>query len=443
MGVRNRWNPLLSAKAPRKTQRFLGFQARTLRLERRFRRTLAAATLLAVALLWLAFPRARARVESFYYRAKLYVVEHVIGLSPDRAAVEAEWTARRTLGIANTRRVLERFYGETTPRMRELFRVAGMDPDHGLIRYGRGDQAFLISPQVFELDTAGRSYRMRPNVRSVWLRQITLNNGPFGMFQVLDDLAHRQAAAQAGAIVDEGSAQVTNSWGLRGPEPNPAADVRGIVLGDSFMQGMFNGDGDTPPIQLERALAEAWNVPVSILNTGCIGYSPEQYYYSLKAFGDRFQPKFVVVSVCPNDFGDGWPVLMGQGDWWHEAEYWLDQILTWCRARRVECVLVPVPTYVQIENGFHEIYYPGMVREIFHSHPSRYCDPFNEFLDESLREGRLAAQRGLPSTRSALYNRPIDDDHFSPRGAALWARVVGRRLALLLDPPARASKEHP
>ena len=49
-----------------------------------------------------------------------------------------------------------------------------MDPEHGLIRYGRGDQAFLISSQVFEIDNHGRSYRFRPKTRSVWLRQVTL-----------------------------------------------------------------------------------------------------------------------------------------------------------------------------------------------------------------------------------------------------------------------------
>ena len=159
----------------------------------------------------------------------------------------------------------------------------------------------MISPQVFEQDDHGRSYRFRPNTRSIWLRQITLRGGPFAMFQVPDTPAHRAAARAAGAIADERSVQNTNSWGLRGAEPNPSAPVRGIVLGDSFMQGMFNGDADTPPLLLEQFLQAAWKVPVSILNTGHIGYSPEQYYYSLLEYGDQFRPDFVVVSVCPND----------------------------------------------------------------------------------------------------------------------------------------------
>jgi hypothetical protein len=267
------------------------------------------------------------------------------------------------------------------------------------------------------------------------LRQVTLHNGPFGLFQVLDTPEHRAAAAAAGAIVDEKSIQTTNSWGLRGPEPNPSAQVRGVVLGDSFMQGMFNGDGDTPPLHLERYLQAAWNVSVSVLNTGHIGYSPEQYFYSLREYGDRINPQFVVVSVCPNDFGDGWAVLRGEGDWFGEAGYWLDQIHGWCRARNVLCLLVPVPTHIQVENTRRDDLYPGRICDVFRTQSSRYCNPLDAFIDEHLRLAKLVRQSGQPFQRSKLYNREIDDDHFSPSGGALWASIVGRRITLILDHP--------
>ena len=134
------------------------------------------------------------------------------------------------------------------------------------------------------------------------------------------------------AIVDEGSIQNTNSWGLRGPEPDPTAQARGIVLGDSFMQGMFNGDDDTPPLYLERCLREAWKMPVSVLNTGHIGYSPEQYYYSLKEYGDRFRPSSSSSAFVPTTSATAGPCLRGEGDWYGEAGYWLDQIHGWCRS---------------------------------------------------------------------------------------------------------------
>ena len=69
--------------------------------------------------------------------------------------------------------------------------------------------------QVFAPEANGRSYRLRPKLRSVWLRQVTLHGGPFGLFLVRDTSEIRAAAAAAGALVDEPSRQSTNSWGLR------------------------------------------------------------------------------------------------------------------------------------------------------------------------------------------------------------------------------------
>jgi hypothetical protein len=146
------------------------------------------------------------------------------------------------------------------------------------------------------------------------------------------------------------------------------------------------------------------------------------------------RPQFVVVSVCPNDFGDGLAVLEGKGDWFGEAEYWLDQIHMWCRAHTALCVLVPIPTRSQLEGMRRDDIYPGQVCKIFHGGSARYCDPLNEFIDEHLKLARIDLGAGLAPMRSALYNRKINDDHFSPRGAALWAEVVGRRLTRTLDP---------
>ena len=42
------------------------------------------------------------------------------------------------------------------------------------------------------------------------------------------------------AQIVDGSTQTTNSWGLRGPEPDMRAAWRGIVLGDSYMQGLLS-----------------------------------------------------------------------------------------------------------------------------------------------------------------------------------------------------------
>ncbi|MFO0890269.1 MAG: SGNH/GDSL hydrolase family protein [Isosphaeraceae bacterium] len=380
-----------------------------------------------------ASPTGRREAQLWAIRAREAFNRTAFGLEPDRSQIEAEWAIRRQRGIEEVRRSLTAFYNGTGEEMRALFRVAGMDPEHALIRYGRGEQAFVISSQVFEPDSGGRSYRFRPNLRSIWLRQITIRGGPFSMFQVPDTPAHRAAAGAAGGIVDEGSVQTTNSWGLRGPEPDLSADVRGVVLGDSFMQAMFNGDEDTPSLYLERFLRSTWRLSVSVLNTGHIGYSPEQYYYSLVEYGEKFRPHFVVVSVCPNDLGDGGSVMAGRADWLSEAEYWLDQIHRWCVARNTVCLVVGVPIYSQIESVRRDDLYPAALARAFHGPPTRYCFPLDEFIDEHLRLTSQAQARGLPRDRSLLYNRPIDDDHFSPSGAELWGKIVGRRLVRIFD----------
>jgi hypothetical protein len=411
----------------------LPFWDRAVRRQQLFKRAIVAVTTLLVMTLVGTSGSARHYLSLGTRFVRELASRRIWGLPPDRAMVEADWRLRRQRSGELTADSLARYYRGAPERTKELFRSAGMDPDHALIRYGRGDEGFVLSPQVFEEDGHGRSYRLRPLTRSVWLRQIMIRGGPFMMFQVPDTPQHRSAAGRAGAIVDEGSAQNTNSWGLRGAEPDPAAALRGIVLGDSFMQGMFNGDQDTPPVHLERYLCHERKTTVSILNTGHIGYSPEQYYYTLREYGERFHPHFLVVSVCPNDFGLGWDVLAGKGDWYDEAEYWIGLIHQWCLAHGAFCLVVPVPTHIQIETSRRDALYPGCVCTLFHSSPGRYCSPLDEFIDEDLRLRTVALQQGQFTSGSRLYNRQIDDDHFSPLGASLWARIVGRRLIGLLD----------
>ena len=183
-------------------------------------------------------------------------------------------------------------------------RYAGMDPENGLLRWGNFYQTLLLPSTVFAADDTGRSYRLRPCIESVWLRNITPDPKVFMFFLVPDGPGLKEAMRGTSAIRVEESRQTTNSWGLRGPEPDLEAPLRGLVLGDSFMQGLFVSDNNTPPECLKRCLQTRLKTRTSVLNTGHLGYSPEQYYYSLLAFADRFQPHFVLVSFFSNDFGD-------------------------------------------------------------------------------------------------------------------------------------------
>jgi len=413
------------------------FLGRVRRFDRRFKRAIILLTLAGIVALFVATNIGRYTAVSLAAEAHNLALRQ-IGLDPTRAEIDALWRIKRDRSELLTREHLARFYRSAEPGLQRLFQVAGMDPEHGLIRCGRADQAFLISSRVFESDDHGRSYRMRPNTRSVWLRRVTLINGPFGMFQVLETPEIHEAARGARAIVEMSSVQTTNSWGCRGPEPDTSATMRGLVLGDSFMQGMFVGDLDTPSQYLERYLCKAWNLPVCVLNTGHIGYSPEQYFYTLLEYGERFRPDFVVVSVCPNDFGDGTEVIWGHGDWWSEAEYWLGEILRWCRGHDTLCVLVPVPCEEQFRGSRIDAAYPGQVAKIFHGSARLYCDPLDEFIDDHLRLTRVAKREGKYFGKSLLYNGQFGDNHFSPRGAELWGQIVGRRVTLLLTPRQRS-----
>lgn len=266
----------------------------------------------------------------------------VLGIKVPRSEIDERWRRYRLQGVADSEKALPAVYTGAGPDVQRLMRYAGMDPGHGLIRWGNYDLTMLLPSTILEADDSGRSYRLRPCTEAIWLRQITVR-GVLMFFLVPDGPGLAAAIKGTEAIPVVESRQTTNSWGLRGPEPDLNAPVRGLVLGDSFMQGMFIGDDDTPPeclSELENRLENR----VSILNTGVLGYSPEQYYYSLVAFADRFRPHFVVVSVFANDFAssDSDVVSRGKGDW-DDAKFWLDKIIQFCRARDWPYLVVPIP----------------------------------------------------------------------------------------------------
>jgi hypothetical protein len=170
------------------------------------------------------------------------------------------------------------------------------------------------------------------------------------------------------------------------------------------------------------------------LNTGHLGYSPEQYYYSLIEYAERFRPQFVVVSVFCNDFSGEIAdvVLRGQGDW-AEAKYWLDRIIQFCSSRSCTCVVVPAPYEPTLLGRRKAGHYPGTISNISGASALTFLDPSDDLLNAHLElfvEGERIGQRpfGCP-----LFNDKFGDGHFSALGSRAWAQVVGRRLALLLE----------
>ena len=421
------WEEIVGRLRGRPRQGLFAFRARLERIDRAFRGAIVVLSALGLIGVWVAFPAGRSALLGMARTAKWGALRR-IGLEPPRDEVDAYWRDRRDRREARTRATYRAMFEKLTPAGQAFLRVAGMGPDDAVIRWGNYDMTLVLSSKVFARDDDGRYYRLLPDVRSVWFRQFHILGLDTCQWLAPETPEVLRAAEAAGAEVVPGTSQTTNSWGCRGPEPDPLSSLRGLVLGDSFMQGYFLADDETPPRCLQRSLEAEIGAGVAILNAGHLGYCPEHYYNTLRAYADRFRPRFVVVGLYANDFGEEPEVFRGEGDW-AEGGYWLDKILQLCRSRGILCLIAPVPCQGQLTGARNEGYYPGQVANITRIGGNRFCDPTDEFVNENLK---LQRDRRTSSGQSPLYNGHLGDGHLSPRGAALWGRVVARRLALLL-----------
>lgn len=426
---------------PPARQRLMPFLDRARRLDRAFRRGIAAATALATLGLVAGTATGRDLVLKAATRVK-WAVQGAVGLEPARADIDAEWARRRARDIAHTRDDFRAAVAAEAPGVGRFLKLAGMDPDSGLIRWANYDHTLVLSSRVFEADPR-RSYRLRPHVRSFWVQNLPIGRGVATIALVPDEPALRDAVAGSGGRLVPGSEQTTNALGLRGPEPDPAAVVRGLVVGDSFMQGVLVGDADTPPARLERRLAARWGVPVAVLNAGLLGYSPEQYYWTLIEYAERFHPQFVVMSIFANDFGSlGDAVDFGKGDW-EEGKYWINEAEQYCRSKDILLIISPVPCEAQIGARRRVGNYPGQVSNICQAGGLDWCDPIEDFVDEHLRLLREGERVGKRPYNCPLFLGRIGDGHFSPEGADTWARALATRIALRLKLPGAAVGAEP
>ncbi len=157
-----------------------------------------------------------------------------------------------------------------------------------------------------------------------------------------------------------------------------------------------------------------------MLNTGVLGHSPEQYYYSLRAFVDRFRPHAVVVSTFTNDFGGDFEVpTTGTGDW-DEGKYWLDRITQLCRSRQWPHLIVPVPYAPNLFGQRKAGYYPGILSNILEVGSLMFVNPAEDFINAHLELAVERGREGDPRARVLC----------STRGSAMatsrrWARRSG------------------
>jgi hypothetical protein len=402
----------------------LAFAAKAEKNERRFKRAIAAATALVIFGLIAGTPAGRETARAAVRRAR-GLLDRIVGLPYDPTSERQHVLLERLRNAAGARQTLAKITKPGSP-MEQFLHAAGMDASSAVIRWGNVDRSIVLSSAVFEPDD-DRAYRLKPRVRSIWVIGISLTSG-LGMFLVPDTPEIRERAKLAGGIVVPESAQSTNSWGCRGREPELTAPVRVMVLGDSMMQGALVGEEDTPPAKLEAYLARALETRVSVLNTGHIGYSLEQYAQTLRALGDRFQPQYVVISVSQNDFAD-----LNDPASWSEGEYWLDQIAGLCRSRGWQFLFVPAADEFAILGPKNVDRFQGQFGRILKYTATNYVDPIPAFVDTLLRLKNNAERNG-ESMRDPLFNLHLmGDRHFSAMGSDLWARVVARRMLINWD----------
>jgi hypothetical protein len=395
-----------------------------------FKRSILLSTLVTAIALVASSPRGRYLTVSLIESSRR-LAERALGDGPSRSEIEAGWARYRRQSIAEAEQSFRSGFDELDPAVRRLMKYAGNDPETGVLRWGNFDRILLLPSTIFEPDDHGRSYRLRPNTRAVWLRNITVGKIPVTFFLVPDGPGMHEAARGTRAALVAGSLQTTNSWGLRGPEPDVSAPLRGIILGDSFMQGLFIADDETPPERLRRDLEEHLGRRVSVLNTGHLGYSPEQEYFTLIEYAERFAPRFVVLSLFANDFGDVWAAAGGQAAW-RESGYWIGRITRYCDEHGLLLLTVPAPLESQLAARRQAGRYQGRITRLLATPSLHYFDPIEDFVNVNLKLIHEAADEGRRPATSPLFNGVISDGHFSAIGARVWAEAVSERLRLLM-----------
>jgi hypothetical protein len=194
------------------------------------------------------------------------------------------------------------------------------------------------------------------------------------------------------------------------------------------MQGMLVGDSETPPARLQAYLSKALQAPVSVLNTGHVGYSPEQYDQTFLALADRFRPHFVIISVIANDIPD-----LDDPASWAEAGSSIAEIAEHCTARGWEFLLVPTPEAFTLLGRRDLSRFPGPLSRVFPYGGPHYVDPLEPMIDELLLVRNDQKRTGTASLNPLFNFHLMEDRHFSPLGSDIWARVVARRLLLVWD----------
>ena len=230
----------LSRRRPMR-QRVFAFVERAERLDRTFKLVIALATVGSIAFFLTALSPGR-YLSSWVAARTRWLARQAVGLPPDRGEIDADWKRKRLFDIEQSRGTLAGTFAEYSPALQRLLEYAGLDPDHALVRWGNFDRTVLLPSTVFEPDETGRSYRFRPNMRSIWVRNFPMK-GPVKAYFQVPDTARAPRDRERNGGPDRRRIDPDDQF--VGPARSRARSGRawrGIVLGDSYMQGLFVGD---------------------------------------------------------------------------------------------------------------------------------------------------------------------------------------------------------
>ena len=167
-------------------QRCFEFIDRSRRRERWFKLAIIAATCLAIGVVLGVAPAGRYVAASASDRGEPDFAKRDWAFPRRGTEIDEKWQRFRLQGIADSRRALPEIYDNATPAVQRLMRYAGLDPEHGLLRWGNYDRTCCFPRRYSQADERGVPIGLRPCVDAIWLREITIRSGVLMFFLVPD-----------------------------------------------------------------------------------------------------------------------------------------------------------------------------------------------------------------------------------------------------------------
>ncbi|MBZ0316612.1 MAG: SGNH/GDSL hydrolase family protein [Anaerolineae bacterium] len=143
----------------------------------------------------------------------------------------------------------------------------------------------------------------------IGLRLLIGNALPPRFFEPSEKFGHFHVPGRSGVQkTDEYESDVViNDKGLRDddvPYAKPDGEVRILVVGDSFVEGLQVEQDETFANQLEAQCSAAGGTTVTVINGGVSRFGTDNVVLFVEGEGLRYQPDIVIYAFYPNDVTD-------------------------------------------------------------------------------------------------------------------------------------------